>query len=98
MYAREHGPPHFHARHGGDYASVAIDHPVMLRGRLPPRAAALVIEWAVLRQAELHEAWPSGSACSAASRPAASRRWTDRARPRPYGAAAAAGCGEVVLR
>lgn len=57
MYSREHGPPHFHARHGGDYASVAIDHPAMLRGRLPPRATALVIEWAVLRQAELREAW-----------------------------------------
>jgi len=79
MYAREHGPPHFHARHGGDYASVAIDRPAVLRGRLPPRAAALVIEWAMLRQAELHEA---GSACSAASRPAASRRSTDRSRPR----------------
>ena len=57
MYAREHGPPHFHARHGEDYASVSIDDPAMLRGRLSPRARGLVIEWARLRQPELREAW-----------------------------------------
>ena len=36
---------------------MAIDSLTVLHGQLPPRALGLVIEWALLRQAELKEAW-----------------------------------------
>ena len=57
MYFDDHGPPHFHALYGGDEALVAIDRLTVLHGHLPPRALGLVVEWALLRQAELKEAW-----------------------------------------
>ena len=41
MFFREHGPPHFNAEYSGQQAVVGIDNLKVLRGRLPPRAAAL---------------------------------------------------------
>ena len=57
MNYNDHVPPHFHARYGGQKAIVAIQTLALLRGRLPPRAFGLVIEWATLHQAELLENW-----------------------------------------
>ena len=57
MYFSDHGPPHFHARYGGDEALVGIETLAVLHGRLPPRAQGLVVEWASLRQEELRDAW-----------------------------------------
>ena len=57
MYARDHGPPHFHAEYSDHEALVAIDGFDEMRGRLPPRARRLVVEWASLHQDELREAW-----------------------------------------
>ena len=57
MYFDDHGPPHFHAVYGGEEVVVAIDSLTVLHGQLPPRALGLVVEWALLRQAELKEAW-----------------------------------------
>jgi hypothetical protein len=57
MYWGDHAPPHFHARYGGDKASIGIEDLSVLAGRLPPRALGLVMEWAALRQAELRNAW-----------------------------------------
>lgn len=57
MYYDDHPPPHFHAIYGDDKAEIAIDPVGVLRGRLPPRALALVAEWASLHQAELLENW-----------------------------------------
>ena len=57
MYFADHGPPHFHARYGGDEALVGIETLAVLHGRLPPRAQGLVVEWASLRQEELRNAW-----------------------------------------
>ena len=57
MYFDDHAPPHFHATYGGEEAVVGIDALAVLRGRLPPRAQGLVVEWASLRQVELREAW-----------------------------------------
>ena len=61
MYFDDHGPPHFHAAYGGEEVVVAIDSLTVLHGQLPPRAFGLVVEWALLRQAELKEAgiWQS---------------------------------------
>jgi hypothetical protein len=51
------GRPHFHARYGGDEASVDIESVVVIAGELPPRALRLVAEWAIAHQAELRENW-----------------------------------------
>lgn len=56
-----HGPPHFHARYGGEKASIAIGDLTVLAGRLPPRALGLVVEWAALRGDELEVAWERAS-------------------------------------
>ena len=57
MYFREHHPAHFHAEYAGEEAWVDINQLTVMRGRLPPRATGLVIEWATLHQRELKRAW-----------------------------------------
>lgn len=56
MYHQEHGPPHFHAEHGGSSAGFAFDGRV-LHGKLHPRAVRLVREWARIHRAELEVNW-----------------------------------------
>ncbi len=58
MYFREgvHKRPHFHARYGGQEASLAFDGEVLV-GQLPSRALRLVRAWASLHQSELEENW-----------------------------------------
>jgi hypothetical protein len=53
----EHGPPHFHAIHGGTAAVFAIENPRVLRGDLPARAVDLILEWARLHEDELRRNW-----------------------------------------
>jgi hypothetical protein len=57
MYYDDHAPPHFHAIYGSERAEFCIDPIGVLKGQLPPRALALVTEWAALHQAELLAAW-----------------------------------------
>lgn len=57
MYWGDHGPSHFHARYGGEKASIGIEDLSVLAGTLSPRALGLVMEWAALHQNELREAW-----------------------------------------
>jgi hypothetical protein len=57
MYPREHWPPHFHARYAGFRAVVGIAPVAQLRGRLPARVLALIVEWATLYQTELLANW-----------------------------------------
>ena len=57
MYHREHAPPHFHARYGGDKAAVEIGSLKVLEGQLPPRALGLVVEWASQHRDELMGDW-----------------------------------------
>lgn len=57
VYWRDHGPSHFHAVYGDDEASVSIEDPRMLDGRLSPRVLGLVIEWASLHREELRQVW-----------------------------------------
>jgi hypothetical protein len=57
MYFDEHNPPHFHAIYAGNEAQIGIDPIVTLEGRLPGRAASMVIEWAALHQQELKQNW-----------------------------------------
>jgi hypothetical protein len=57
MHYNEHPPPHFHVRYGEQKAIIAIPSLYLLRGRLSPRVFGMVMEWAVLHQAELMENW-----------------------------------------
>ena len=57
IYWQEHGVPHFHAKYGEYRASFSIEDLLLLDGRLPPRVAGLVLEWALLHRAELMEDW-----------------------------------------
>ena len=57
MFYADHLPPHFHASYRGDEATVDIDRLALLHGCLPPRATALLVEWASLHQAELRQNW-----------------------------------------
>ena len=57
MYYSDHAPAHFHARYGEHEALVAIDTLATIRGSLPRRALALVLEWAALHRTELRREW-----------------------------------------
>lgn len=57
MYFLDHAPPHFHARYGDLEAQIGIEPVGLLAGQLPPRALALVVEWATLHRGELMENW-----------------------------------------
>ena len=56
-YVDDHMPPHFHARHAGMDLVLEIGTLAIIRGRLSPRAHALVVEWASLHMQELRENW-----------------------------------------
>ena len=57
MFYNDHSPPHFHAKYGGEQASLRIDTGAIVDGKLGARAMRLVDEWRVLHQAELLEDW-----------------------------------------
>ena len=57
MYFGDHAPPHFHALYAEFEALVAIQTFEILRGELPPRAKALVLEWAQQHRNELMRDW-----------------------------------------
>ena len=57
IYFADHLPPHFHAEYGDEEALWTIDPLAIFAGGLPPRAVALINEWAALHQGELREAW-----------------------------------------
>ncbi len=53
----EHPPPHFHVRYGGQRALIDIRTMRLMGGSLSPRVFGLVMEWALLRRADLLQAW-----------------------------------------
>lgn len=57
MYWSDHAPPHFHAEYGEDEALIGIETLEVLRGSLPRRGLALLLEWASLHRDELREDW-----------------------------------------
>jgi hypothetical protein len=57
MFYDDHSPPHFHVRYGNQKAIVDIETLGVLRGRLSPKALALVTEWAAQHQEELRSDW-----------------------------------------
>jgi hypothetical protein len=63
MYWNEggHTLPHFHARYGGQSASLTLDGD-LIAGSLPSRARRLVREWAQLHGPELAANWARAAA------------------------------------
>jgi Domain of unknown function (DUF4160) len=57
QYPNDHNPPHFHAKYAGADVAIEIESLQVLVGRVPPRAMALVREWAAQHQQELMENW-----------------------------------------
>jgi len=57
MYFDDHNPPHFHAIYAGNEAKIGIQPIIFLEGKLPNRAASMVLEWAALHQRELMQNW-----------------------------------------
>ena len=57
MYWNDHAPPHFHVEYGEFGAVYAIETLELVRGSLPRRAHALVLEWAAMHRVELMEDW-----------------------------------------
>jgi hypothetical protein len=56
MFWRDH-PPHFHALYGEHKVSIDLGELSVLRGSLPRRAMALVLEWAAEHRDVLMEDW-----------------------------------------
>lgn len=57
MFYNDHNPPHFHAEYGEFEAIYTIDTIEVLRGSLPRRAHAMVLEWTTMHRAELKDNW-----------------------------------------
>jgi hypothetical protein len=57
MFYNDHSPPHFHARYGRDQAVISVGNLAVLKGALPARALALVMEWAAQHREELMNDW-----------------------------------------
>ena len=53
----EHNPPHIHALYGEDMAAVDIQTGEVLEGHLPPKALAMVREWAAIHKNDLLHMW-----------------------------------------
>jgi len=57
MYFGDHPPPHFHALYAEFEAVIDIRTFEIIRGELPLRAMALVLEWAQQHRDELMRDW-----------------------------------------
>ncbi|MBI3772160.1 MAG: DUF4160 domain-containing protein [Gammaproteobacteria bacterium] len=57
MFWDEHAPPHFHALYGEYEVLIDIRTLETLRGKMPRRALALILEWASEHREELMEDW-----------------------------------------
>jgi hypothetical protein len=57
MYFGDHVPPHFHAIYNEYSAQINIGSLGIIEGYLPPKALALVVEWASIHQDELVRNW-----------------------------------------
>ena len=60
MYADDHNPPHFHARHGEFRALVEIATGNMMQGTMPRRALRLIQAWVEIHEKELLHNWKEG--------------------------------------
>ncbi len=57
MFWGDHSPPHFHALYGEHEVLINIQTLEVMKGSMPARALALILEWAFLHRKELKEDW-----------------------------------------
>ena len=57
MFWQDHAPTHFHALYAEHEALIDLRDLRVMRGSLPRRAMALVLEWAAEHRDELMEDW-----------------------------------------
>ena len=57
MFWGDHAPPHFHAVYGEYEIIINIRTLEIMKGFMPRRALALVLEWASLHREQLIEDW-----------------------------------------
>ncbi len=57
MFWGDHAPPHFHALYGEYEVIIDIRTLEIIKGDMPRRALALVLEWASIHREELEEDW-----------------------------------------
>ena len=57
MFWNDHAPPHFHALYGEYEVMININTLEIIKGKMPRRALALVLEWASLHRSELIKDW-----------------------------------------
>ena len=57
MYYKDHAPPHFHAKYGGERAAFSINELRLIEGSLHKRVVSLILEWAFEHRSELIEDW-----------------------------------------
>jgi hypothetical protein len=57
MFWDDHPPPHFHALYGEYETVIDIRTLEVIKGSMPRRALALVLEWASEHRSELLEDW-----------------------------------------
>lgn len=57
MFAKDHLPPHFHARYGDHAAYFSIEKGELLEGTMPRRAIRLIQDWAELHKDDLLKNW-----------------------------------------
>ena len=57
MNWREHQPPHFHAKYGGDEVVIGINDAEVIEGGIPSKQLKLLLGWTVLHQDELMDNW-----------------------------------------
>jgi hypothetical protein len=57
MFWNDHAPPHFHALYAEHEVIIDIKTLEVIRGFMPRRALALVLEWASEHRIELLEDW-----------------------------------------
>ena len=61
IYWFDHAPPHIHARYAEHEAQIDLLAVDILKGSLPRRAKAMVLEWTREHQLELMAAWEAAS-------------------------------------
>lgn len=57
LLGNEHNPPHIHFLYGDYNAVVDLQTLTIKEGDLPPKAAAMALEWTEKYQNELREMW-----------------------------------------
>ena len=57
IYFEDHNPPHFHAKYNEFEALISIDNFGIIKGNLPGKAMALIVEWAIQHKEELMKDW-----------------------------------------